>query len=1265
MMMRRRDEEGEEDEELEKALVEREGKAVDGGKRGAWSRLTFAWLNPVFEEGRKSKVELRHLPPLPKEEAAEQCLEELNRRQRRSKGQAPVSLALALLLTIWKPLLANVLLAGLNTVAAYVGPQLIAAFVAFLSSPPGTPSTSGYVLAGLLFLAKSAESLSLRHSYLLSRRLGLRLRAALLAALFPPALRRPLPSPLLDSDPDRLADLPFFLPSLCLLPLQLLLALLLLRHHLGSAAAAAALAATLLLLAANLPLAAAHESLLARVSAAKDARLAATHQSLRAISSLKLHAWEPARLRVILLLRARERRSLRRYLYSCAAAAFLFWASPAAVSVVSFAAAAAAGVDLAPGNVLAALATFRILQEPIYNLPELVAAAAQTKIAVNRLHSFLSPSTPPPKKSTPEPSAAVVVEPGEYRWGLRLEKRLAVFKGERVGVCGRVGTGKTSLVAAAMGGAAGGAAAAAYVAQRAWVQTGTVRENIVFGRGMERGRYEEVVRACGLERDVAGWSDGDRTVVGERGVNLSGGQKQRIQLARAVYAGADVFFLDDPFSALDAHTASHLFKECLMGLLAGKTVVYVTHQLEFLRAADRILVMKDGKIAQEGKYDDLAADPNGEFLRQIAAHKTSLSHVAAAHHHDHHHHHHHNHHRHHHGEEEREMEVTEECGGRCGCGSAAAEAAEGGGGRVGLAVYSAFVRAAYKGALVPVIVLCQVAFQGLQIGSNYWIAWAIERKETVTRKKLLVVFVVLSVASSLFVLFRAALLAKVALETAQRLFLDMTNAVFRAPLSFFDCTPSSRILNRASDDQTVVDTDVPYRLAGLVFALVQLLAIIILMSQISWIIFLLFAVVIAISYWYQTYYISTARELGRMVASKKAPILHHFVESASGAATIHCFNQEERFIVKNWSLIDDYSRVSYHNAATMEWLSLRINFLFNLVFFIMLVFLVRLKRSDGVDPGLAGLAATYGLNLNVLQAWVIWNLCNVENKMISVERILQYSKIPSEGVLVNESCRPEPSWPAIGTVDFDDLHVRYGPNLPMVLKGISCKFPGGKKIAVVGRTGSGKSTLIQALFRVVEPCKGRILIDGQDISIIGLHDLRSRLSIIPQDPLLFHGAVRDNLDPLQQHSDHEIWEVVRKCHLGELVKGNPMLLDAPVAEDGENWSLGERQMLCLARALLKKRRILVLDEATASVDSATDSLMQKTIRDETSGCTVITVAHRIPTVIDNDLVLVLDDGRIMEFDTPTALLEDRGSEFSKLAVEYLRRSGTKFQAVVT
>lgn len=537
-------------------------------------------------------------------------------------------------------------------------------------------------------------------------------------------------------------------------------------------------------------------------------------------------------------------------------------------------------------------------------------------------------------------------------------------------------------------------------------------------------------------------------------------------------------------------------------------------------------------------------------------------------------------------------------------------------------------------------------------------AWACptDEAEPVTGMNfILLIYILFSVGSSLCVLVRASLLAIAGLSTAEKLFHNMLHSVLRAPMAFFDSTPAGRILNRASTDQSVLDLELANKVGWCAFSTIQILGTIAVMSQVAWEVFIIFIPVTAICIWYQQYYTPTARELARLSGIQIAPILHHFAESLSGAATIRAFGQKDRFTNTNLCLVDNYSRPWFHNVAAMEWLSFRLNQLSNFVFGFSLVLLVTLPEGI-INPSIAGLAVTYGINLNVQQASVIWNICNAEIKMISVERILQYSKLTSEAPLVIENCRPSKNWPETGTICFKNLQIRYAEHLPSVLKNITCTFPGRKKIGVVGRTGSGKSTLIQAIFRVVEPREGSIIIDDVDISKIGLHDLRSNLSIIPQDPSMFEGTVRGNLDPLDQYSDREIWEALDKCQLGDIVRTKEEKLDYTVVENGENWSVGQRQLFCLGRALLKKRSILVLDEATASVDSATDGILQEIISQEFKDRTIVTIAHRIHTVIDSDFVLVLSDGRIAEYDTPARLLEREDSFFSKLIREYSKRS---------
>ncbi|THG21097.1 hypothetical protein TEA_013579 [Camellia sinensis var. sinensis] len=653
---------------------------------------------------------------------------------------------------------------------------------------------------------------------------------------------------------------------------------------------------------------------------------------------------------------------------------------------------------------------------------------------------------------------------------------------------------------------------------------------------MDREWHEVVLEACSLKKDLEILPFGDQTVIGERGINLSGGQKQRIQIARALYQDADIYLFDDPFSAVDAHTGSHLYR-----------------------------VMKDGRIAQAGKYNDIL-NSGTDFMELVGARQDVLSTLDST-------------------VAKKGQFVQEE---------------EREKGTVGLSVYWKYITSAYGGALVPFILLAQVIFQLLQIGSNYWIAWAApvlkDVAPPVSGSTLITVYVALAIGCSFCILARALLLVTAWYKSATILFNRMHFCIFCAPMSFFDTTPSGRILNRASTDQSALDLDVPNQLGNFAFLMIELLGIIAVMSQIAWQVFIVFVLVIATCIW-----------------------LQHFAETISGSATIRGFDQESRFIETSVKLIDGHSRPKFYNAAALGWLCLRLYMLSAITFAFSLVFLI-FAPPGTIDPSVAGLAVTYGLTLNISQGRFIWNLCRMENSIISVQ---------------------------------------YAPHMPLVLRGLTCSFHGGMKTGIVGRTGSGKSTLIQTLFRIVDPTAGQILIDGIDISSIGLHDLRSRLSIIPQDPTMLEGTVRSNLDPLEEYSDEQIWEALDKCQLGEEVRKKEGKLDSTVTENGENWSMGQRQLVCLGRVLLKRSKVLVLDEATASVDTATDNVIQQTLQQHFSGCTVLTIAYRITSVVDSDMVLLLDHGLIEEYDSPTKLLENKSSAFAKLVAVYSMRSDSR------
>ncbi|KAL0370935.1 UNVERIFIED_CONTAM: ABC transporter C family member 3 [Sesamum angustifolium] len=985
----------------------------------------------------------------------------------------------------------------------------------------------------------------------------------------------------------------------------------------------------------------------------KDERMKMTSEVLRNMRILKLQSWEMKFLSRILDLRKIETGWLRKYAYASSAVMVVFSGARIFVSLATFGSCILLGIPLESGKVLSALATFEILQEPIYSLPDTISMFVQTKVSLDRISTFLSQDDLQPdvieKLPTGSSSAAIEITDGNFSWDVSSPQptlkdiNLRVLHGMRIAICGTVGSGKSTLLSCILGevpkisGTVRLCGRKAYVAQSPWIQNGMIEDNILFGKEMEKTRYNMVLEACSLKKDLEILAFGDQTVIGERGINLSGGQKQRIQIARALYQEADIYLFDDPFSAVDAHTGTHLFNECVLGLLESKTVIFVTHQVEFLPAADLIVVMKDGSIAQVGKYKDISksvATLVGESSSNLNA--TTTFNVTDS-----------------PNEQDYKKDDTAETNGQL------VQEEERERGRVGLSIYWKYLTTAYGGLLVPFILLAQVLFQLLSIGGDYWIAWATpvstDTAPIVQSFTLIIVYSALSIASSICILARVLLLVEAGYKTANTFFNRMHLCLFRAPMSFFDSTPSGRILNRASADQSAVDLSIPSLIGQSAFAVMYLLGTIVLMSQVAWQVFLIFIPVTTICIWLQQYYIPSARELTRLFGVCKAPVIQHFSETLSGLSTIRSFEQEDRFCQTSMKLIDDHSRPMFHAAAAMEWLRIRLDTLSLVTFALSLVFLISLPEGK-INPSIAGLAVTYGLSLNAIQAMVVWNLSLMENKMISVERILQYTAIPSEPPLLVQSNRPESRWPTNGEVSIHNLQVRYAPQMPLVLQGLTCTFFGGKKTGIVGRTGSGKSTLIQTLFRIVDPTGGQILIDNVDISTIGLHDLRSRLSIIPQDPTMFEGTIRSNMDPLEEYTDEQIWEALDKCHLGDEVRKKADKLESAVAENGENWSVGQRQLVCHGRVLLKKSKILVLDEATSSVDTATDNLIQQALRLHFSDSTVITVAHRITSVLDSNMVLLLDQGLMKEYDNPKKLVEDKSSAFAKLVAEYSMRS---------
>ncbi|KAK9296489.1 hypothetical protein QLX08_009536 [Tetragonisca angustula] len=817
-----------------------------------------------------------------------------------------------------------------------------------------------------------------------------------------------------------------------------------------------------------------------------------------------------------------------------------------------------------------------------------------------------------------------------------------VRPGELVAVVGQVGSGKSSLLNVLLkelpvnSGTVEINGKITYASQEPWLFAGAVRQNILFGRKLDQFRYDRVVKACQLRRDFSLLPYGDKTIVGERGISLSGGQRARINLARAVYTETDIYLLDDPLSAVDAHVGKHMFEECIVKYLRGKTRILVTHQLQYLPSVDRIIVFKDGRIEADGSYNELVAmgmdfgrllenDPAEEEERSHSgppsrsnsqnASSTSLSSMRST-----------------MTEKTEPVEVAETRSK----------------GTVSGKVYGGYFHAGGNWCVIATVVLLCVLAQTFATCSDFFISqWVnMEEKyvnetdidskwdEPISRNACMYVYTGLIVSTIVVTLTRSVSFFTTCMKASTRLHDRMFRCISRATMRFFNTNTSGRILNRFSKDMGAIDELLPIALIDCFQIGLSLLAIIVVVAIANYWLLIPTVVIGVIFFYLRIFYLATSRSVKRLEGVTRSPVFAHLNATLQGLPTVRAFEAEE-ILTKEFDQHQDL-----HSSAWYIFISCSRAFGFWLDFFcvvyIMFVTLSFLVLNDDAKGGNVGLAITQSIGLTGMFQWGMRQSTEMENQMTSVERVLEYSKVESEPPLKSKpEKKPKDSWPEEGKIEFKNVVMRYAPDEPPVLKNLNLVIYPQEKIGIVGRTGAGKSSLISALFRFAY-LDGVVEIDGVRVNEIGLHDLRSKISIIPQEPFLFSGTLRKNLDPFDNYSDHLLWQALEEVELKE------MGLEAHVNEGGSNLSVGQRQLVCLARAIIKNNRILILDEATANVDPQTDELIQKTIRTKFAKCTVLTIAHRLNTVMDSDRVLVMDAGNAVEFDAPYVLIERNG-----------------------
>uniref|UniRef100_A0A672NT55 ABC-type glutathione-S-conjugate transporter n=1 Tax=Sinocyclocheilus grahami TaxID=75366 RepID=A0A672NT55_SINGR len=1161
-------------------------------------------------------------------------------------------------------------------------PQVLSLLLGFMKDEDA-PLWKGYFYASLMFLLSCLQSV-FNHQYTYTCfTVGMRVKTAVMGLVYRKSLvvnsasRRTCTVGeivnLVSADTQKLMDFVVYFNAVWLAPIEVTLCLFFLWQQLGPSALAG-IATVIFIFPLNGFIARQRSKLQEIQMKYMDGRVKLMNEILNGIKILKFYAWEKAFLEQVLGYREKELKTLKKsqILYSVSLASFN--SSSFLIAFAMF----GVYVLIDDKNVLDAqkifvsMALINILKTPLSQLPFAMSTTMQALVSLKRLGKFLCQDELKPDNVTKEsfksgnkcPSLSNFPLTYSVFWS-RISVRVPC--GSLVAVVGHVGSGKSSLLSAILGetekrsGAVSVKGSIAYVPQQAWIQNASLQDNILFGREKKESWYQRVLEACALLPDLDNLPAGDATEIGEKGLNLSGGQKQRVSLARAVCRKADVYLLDDPLSAVDAHVGQHIFNKVIgpKGILRDKTRVLVTHGMSFLPQADLILVLVDGEISERGSYQELL-NRNGafaDFIHTFASSerkecfseasqrgnitvvcvksncclnvkKLSMTQFSFS------------------GDtnsitieplpDSDEDHIPEDLGKLTKVDKARI-------GRVKLEMYIEYFRTIGLPLIVSIVFL--YAFQqAASLSYNYWLSlWAdqpvINGTQLNTDLKL-GVYGALGFAQGIAIFGTTLAISLGCIIASRHLHLDLLNNVLHSPMSFFESTPSGNLLNRFAKEIDAIDNMIPDGLKmmlGYFFKLMEVCIIVLMATPFAAVIILPMAFLYG---FIQSFYVATSCQLRRLESVSRSPIYTHLNETVQGASVIRAFNEQSRFIMGANHKVDHNQTAYFPRFVATRWLGVNLELLGNGI--VLAASILSVMAKGTLSPGMVGLAVSHSLQVTGFLSWIVRSWTDVENNIVSVERVKEYADTPKEAAWSIEGSSLPPSWPQKGTIEFQDYGLQYRKGLELALKGISVHIKEREKIGIVGRTGAGKSSLALGIFRILEAAKGQIYIDGINIAEIGLHDLRSRITIIPQDPVLFSGSLRMNLDPFDAYSDEEVWNALELAHLKNFVSELPDKLNHECSEGGENLSLGQRQLVCLARALLRKTNILVLDEATAALDLETDTLIQSTIRSQFEDCAVLTIAHRLNTIMDYTKVIVMDKGHIIEMDSPSNLIAKRG-----------------------
>uniref|UniRef100_A0A8C7TMN9 Cystic fibrosis transmembrane conductance regulator n=1 Tax=Oncorhynchus mykiss TaxID=8022 RepID=A0A8C7TMN9_ONCMY len=1199
------------------------------------SSLPFfvSWLNPLFRIGYKRRLEEDDMYKVLPEDGSERLGEELQRHwdhevQKAAKELRPPKLTKVLIKCYWKPYAVLGIFTLIEEVIKVIQPVFLGKLIQYFENYDPDNMDALYEAFGYAAgVCLSTLILAITHHlyFFHVQRTGMKMRVAMCHMIYKKALCLSSAAMgktttgqivnLLSNDVNKFDEVTIFLHFLWVGPLQAAAVLGLLWVEIGPSCLAG-MAVLVILMPTQTMFGRLFSKFRSKTAALTDNRIRTMNEVVSGIRIIKMYAWEKPFSALVNDVRRKEISKIMSSSYLRGLNMASFFAASKIIVFITFTVYVLLGNTISASRVFVAVSLYSAVRLTVtLFFPSAIEKLSETRISVRRIkvQNTCSNLKCPLSHSVQSQDAP------------SLQNLSLTVKSEQlVAVIGPVGAGKSSLLSAILGelphdkGVLKVKGQLTYASQQPWVFPGTIRSNILFGKALHPQKYEKVLRACALKRDMELLPDGDLTVIGDRGATLSGGQKARVNLARAVYQDADIYLLDDPLSAVDAEVGRHLFEQCICGILKNKPRILVTHQLQYLQAANQILVLKEGHMVARGTYSELqrsgvdftsllkreeegpqapgveteCRSPCSRTLSQNSevSHTSSIRSVKDG--------------------TEQLPTVVEESRSE---------------GTIGVGLYVKYLKAGANILVLIGVVLLQFLAQAAYILQDWWLAyWAGEQEKlnvngTVTIQNgvnvteqlnldfYLGIYAGLTGATLIFGFARSLVMFNVLVKAAQSLHNRMFNSILRTPVRFFDVNPIGRVLNRFSKDIGQLDAALPWTFVDFIQIFLQIIGVVaVAASVIPWILIPL-APLIIVFLFLRRYFLQTSRDVKRLESTTRSPVFSHLSSSLQGLWTIRAFRAEERF----QNTFDAYQDL-----------------------------------HSEVEAGSVGLALSYAVTLMGMFQWGVRQSAEVENMMTSVERVVEYTELESEAPWETQM-RPPPEWPSQGLITFDRVSFSYSSDGPVVLKDMKAMFRPKEKVGIVGRTGAGKSSLVSALFRLAEP-EGRIYIDGVLTSEIGLHDLRQKMSIIPQDPVLFTGTMRKNLDPFSQHTDEDLWNALQEVQLKSVVEELPNKMETVLAESGSNFSVGQRQLVCLARAVLRKNRILIIDEATANVDPRTDELIQKTIRDKFRECTVLTIAHRLNTIIDSDRILVLDAGQIHAYDEPYTLLQNHDGIFFKM-----------------